>query len=101
MTDDELLKIDGNNFKAEKILFNSGEFAIAYGSFKKEGNYIAMRWLHTKGGYPISQKGDPQWFMLEKGFDRAILLSLIGKEYADEKNVIKLYKSILQNKEIK
>jgi hypothetical protein len=101
MTNDKLLKIDRDNFKAEKILFNSEKFAIAYGSFRDEGGYIGMRWTHTKKGYPFSSKGEPQWFMLERELDTAILLSLIGKKGAEEEDVIKLYKSLLPKKGIK
>ena len=72
--------VNPQNFKVENILFNNGEFSIAYGIWEDGKKYLAMRWNgdnENDSGYPKAF-GNPMWFILTDELTIPILKSLIN-----------------------
>jgi hypothetical protein len=55
-----------NKFHVHTVIYNNGEFSVAYGKWENSEIRLAMRWNGQSDdeiGYP-SQGGNPLWFQL-------------------------------------
>ena len=55
-----------NKFHVHTVIYNNGEFSVAYGKWENSEVRLAMRWNGQSDdeiGYP-SQGGNPLWFQL-------------------------------------
>lgn len=56
-------------FNTFTVIYNDGEFSVAYGAWENGEPRLAMRWngdTEDDIGYP-SQGGNPLWFQLPNG----------------------------------
>lgn len=84
--------VNPKNFEVDQILFNNGEFSIAFGTWQKRTKNIAMRWNGNENGdvgYP-KVFGNPMWFIVDLNIQNPLLQSLIGLNGADNELIIKL-----------
>ena len=94
-------KVNPSNFKLIEVLYNNGEFSIAYGIYDggKEP-VIAMRWngKNEKSlGFPYMgdrKTGAPVWFVIPDMLKITILRSIIGLPNAKSKEILKILENI-------
>ncbi len=84
-------EVNTSNFELREVLYNNGEFSIAYGKYDggKEP-VIAMRW-NGKGagvGYPKSASGEPRWMVVHDELKIPFLKSILGNEKAKSDKVL-------------
>ncbi|KAF0206107.1 MAG: hypothetical protein FD173_421 [Gallionellaceae bacterium] len=70
--------VNPGNFSVERVIYNNGEFSIAYGVWEKTQKVIAMRWNGDDKdmGYPKTF-GNPMWFIVHSDLKPMILKGLI------------------------
>lgn len=58
-------KVTPAKFKVHTVIYNNGEFSVAYGRWENSDSRLAMRWNGDGQdiGYP-NQGGNPLWFQL-------------------------------------
>ena len=58
-------KVKPGKFHKHTIIYNNGDFSVAYGLWDNTDNRLAMRWNGDEDeiGYP-NQGGNPLWFQL-------------------------------------
>ena len=83
-------EVNTSNFELREVLYNNGEFSIAYGIYEggKEP-VIAMRW-NGKGagvGYPRKDK-EPRWMVVHDELKIPFLKSILGNENAKSDKVL-------------
>ncbi len=75
------------NFTVDKIVFNNGNFAVAWGWDVDDQKHLAMRWNgddDNVGSYPVtSNKKYPLWFFLPQELTLPIARGLLGNHYSD------------------
>ncbi|MEK8019917.1 MAG: hypothetical protein VSS75_023850 [Candidatus Parabeggiatoa sp.] len=73
-----------HNFKDHKILYNDGNFSIAWGKWENGDKHLAMRWNGGPGdvGYPKAF-GNPVWFLIPRNLSIPILRGVLGAEFSD------------------
>lgn len=94
-------EVNPSNFKLREVLYNNGEFSIAYGIYDggKEP-VIAMRWngKNEKSlGFPYMgdrKTGTPVWFVIPDMLKITILRSIIGLPNAKSKEILKILENI-------
>ena len=84
-------EVNTSNFELREVLYNNGEFSIAYGKYDggKEP-VIAMRW-NGKGagvGYQKSASGEPRWMVVHDELKIPFLKSILGNEKAKSDKVL-------------
>lgn len=84
-------EVNTSNFELREVLYNNGEFSIAYGKYDggKEP-VIAMRW-NGKGagvGYPKSALGEPRWMVVHDELKIPFLKSILGNVKAKSDKVL-------------
>ena len=94
-------KVNPSNFKLREVLYDNGEFSIAYGIYDggKEP-VIAMRWNGKNEeslGFPYMgdyKTGTPVWFVIPDMLKITILRSIIGLPNAESKEILKILEKI-------
>ena len=73
--------VNPGNFKVEKVLFDNGNFSVAYGIWEKKDKVIAMRWNgeNDDKGYPKTF-GHPMWFIVDNDLKSMIIKGLIDMD---------------------
>lgn len=67
--------VNPRNFKVTKIIFDNGEFSIAYGCWEGDNGTLAMRWNgegEEDQGYPKTF-GNPMWFIVHGDLKEAFI----------------------------
>ena len=84
-------EVNTSNFELREVLYNNGEFSIAYGKYDGGKELvIAMRW-NGKGagvGYPKSASGEPRWMVVHDELKIPFLKSILGNEKAKSDKVL-------------
>gem|GEM_PF-933018 len=76
--------VNPHNFKVQQVLYNDGDFSVAWGEWQDGNMRLAMRW-NGEGddpGYPSAFR-NPIWFLLSDKLDLLIFRSLFGAESVD------------------
>ena len=88
-----------NKFKCDVILYDNGEFSIAYGKYDGgDKPVIVMRWngKNEKSlGFPYMgdyEKGTPVWFVIPDMLKTTILRSIIGLPNAKSEEILRILK---------
>lgn len=83
-------KVNAPNFELREVLYDNGEFSIAYGIYEKGSSpVIAMRW-NGKGagvGYPRKDK-EPRWMVVHDELKIPFLKSILGNVKAKSDKVL-------------
>lgn len=68
------------HFSVQKIVFNNGDFSIAWGNKDDGQKCLAMRWNGDdhKLGFPTSFGRSPLWFYLPPELTLSIVRGLLG-----------------------
>lgn len=74
-------KVNPRNFKVTKLIYNDGEFAIAWGEWEDGTMRLGMRWNGDPSnaqdmGYP-KVFGNPCWFVLPEDLTRNIFAAIM------------------------
>ena len=87
--------VNPKNFKVKQVIFNNGDFSIAYGEWKEDVSCLGMRWNGSKDdvGYP-KLFNNPVWFILPEELTVPLALSLFGKEQANAENILAVLQKI-------
>ena len=90
-----------SKFPVEEVIFNDGEFSIAYGEWNGERECIGMRWdgEGDDPGYP-KLFSNPVWFVLPKELSIPILVTLIEKKGANNSGIMHILSRLLKNDRI-
>ncbi len=84
-------EVNAPNFELKEVLYDNGEFSIAYGKYDGGKELvIAMRW-NGKGtgvGYPKSVSGAPRWMVVHDELKIPFLKSILGDENAKSDKVL-------------
>jgi len=88
--------VNPNNFKVENILYNNGDFSIAYGKWDDSRFSIAMRWNGDGNdpGYPKLFK-KPVWFLIDDDLKMPFLKSLLELDSSENELIIETLKKEL------
>ncbi len=76
--------VNPRNFQVQQVLYNDGDFSIAWGKWQGGNMRMAMRW-NGEGddpGYPSAFK-NPIWFLVSDKLDIQIFRALFGAESVD------------------
>lgn len=86
--------VNPSNFKVKNILFDNGDFAVAYGKWKDESYSLAMRWNGQGNdiGYPKS-RNYPMWFIIHDSMKIPIVKTLIGIPNSNFQSIIETLKT--------
>lgn len=89
--------VNPNNFNVEYILYDNGNFSIAYGIWEKSKSSIAMRWNGNGNdpGYP-KLFNNPVWFLIDDDLKLPIIKSLLKLSGSKKENIIKTLKKELK-----
>ena len=82
------------NFELVEIVYDNGEFSIAYGRFYGGEMCIAVRWNgedDADAGYPKTF-GNPMWFIIDNRLKTLLLKSLIGEKHSNKLEIIEILK---------
>lgn len=81
--------VNPQNFQVDKILYNDGDFSIAWGQWENNEMRLGMRWNGEAEdpGYP-KLFNHPVWFVLPEALALPILKSLIGINSSVNNNVL-------------
>lgn len=78
------------NFNVIEIIYDNGDFAIAYGNYKEYAPpCLAMRWNGEgdDAGYPKTF-GHPMWLIFDNRLKIPFLKSLLGDTYAKNDKIL-------------
>lgn len=83
--------VNPKNFELIEIIYDNGDFSIAYGIFEKTNKCIGMRWNgdisnNDDKGYPKVFK-NPMWFILTDELKKPLLKSLLGLPNTKSKEI--------------
>lgn len=81
-----------SKFPVDRLLYDDGEFAVAWGSYEGGPRRLGMRWSGDPNnpddtGYPKLFK-HPVWFMLPEALNVAFARALVGTPSADQQAVL-------------
>jgi len=82
--------VNPNNFAVDKILYDDGDFSIAFGTWEDGTKSIGMRWngvSDADAGYP-KVFGNPMWFLIPDNLATEFMKSLLGNQYATSSVII-------------
>ena len=81
------------NFELVEIVYNNGEFSIAYGRFYGGEMCIAVRWNgedDADAGYPKTF-GNPMWMIVHNDLKIPFLKSIFGNEFSKNDIILKIF----------
>lgn len=87
------------NFEVQSIVYNDGDFSVAYGRWKDDTMQLAMRWngdTEEEKGYPKTF-GNPMWFIVSSGIKKTILKSLLESKHSKSKDILEILLSEEKN----
>lgn len=82
-----------SDFKVKEIIYNNGNFAIAYGNFRQDAiPCLAVRWNLDENnpndlGYPNNGK-EPKWLVIDNDLKIPFLKSILGNPNAKNDKVL-------------
>ncbi len=81
--------VNPQNYRVESVLFDDGDFSIAWGEWEAGTMCLAMRW-NGEGNDPGYPKlfGNPVWFVLPESVTLPLLRGLIGTESTVSDNIL-------------
>lgn len=77
-------KVNPNNFKVDKVIYDDEEFSIALGKWADNTKVIGMRWNGDEDeslGYP-NAFGKPMWFVVPTPLAKEFIKTLLGNEHS-------------------
>jgi len=76
--------VNPQNFHVHHILFNDGEFSIAWGEWEDGTLRLAMRW-NGEGSDPGYPKlfSNPVWFLLPDSLTISVLSGILGSQFSN------------------
>lgn len=76
--------VNPHNFRVHQIVYNDGDFSIAWGEWEDGSMRLAMRWNGEGGdaGYPKTF-GNLVWFLLPGSLTIPMIRDVIGTESSD------------------
>lgn len=89
--------VNPRNFETLDVLYNNGEFSIAYGLWEGRNRVLAMRWNgedDNDAGYPKTF-GHPMWFIIDGELNLTFVRSLIGARNSNNEAVLKVLNELL------
>lgn len=88
--------VNPRNFTLEEVVYDNGEFSIAYGRFENSVSRLAMRWNggDNEAGYPKTF-GNPMWFIVHDDLKQVILKSLIGVDSSKKNALLKILEDVI------
>jgi len=84
--------VNPRNFTVKSIIYNDGDFSIAWGEWEDGEMHLAMRWngdSNDDAGYPKTF-GHPVWFLIPENLTIDITRSLVGNKAANAAAVEKI-----------
>jgi len=90
------------NFLRDSIIFDNGNFSVAWGTWGGEDNggdkCLGMRWNGDGNdpGYPKLFK-NPVWFIIPEDLTASMLKTLLGKESAENDKILETLKELIDN----
>jgi hypothetical protein len=81
--------VNPHNFHVHNVIYNDGEFAIAWGEWEDNTMRLAMRWNGEgdDAGYPKTF-GNPVWFLLPENLTTPIIKGILGIESTDNQAML-------------
>ncbi len=82
--------VNPHNFHVERVLFTSGGFSIAWGTWEGHDQRLGMRWdgnADGDAGYPKTF-GHPVWFIIEDTLRVPLVKALLGCEGARNSDIL-------------
>lgn len=82
--------VNPHNFKVDSIIYNDGDFSIAWGEWEDGSMHLAMRWNgEADAGYPKTF-GHPVWFLLPDGLTVDIVSGVLGNSNTNKSAIAKI-----------
>ncbi len=87
-----------SKFPVEEILYDDGDFSIAWGSYEEGQRILGMRWNGEEGdaGFP-KLFGNPVWMVLPAALTVPIVSGLVGRASAKQDAVIRTLEVLRQS----
>ena len=89
--------VNDSMFPVHKVLYNDGEFSIAWGTWDKGNKCLGMRWnqSHTEIGFPMGKGGRPIWLVIPQNLSLPIVTALLGGAPADNSALLQVLQELL------
>lgn len=86
-------QVNPHNYQVHQILYNDGDFSIAWGQWEDGTMRVALRWNGEgdDAGYPKTF-GHPVWFQLPEHLTIPVLRGILGLESSRAKSIMEVIK---------
>ena len=82
--------VNPHNFRVESVVYNDGDFSIAWGEWKDGSYHLAMRWNgENNAGYPKTF-GHPVWFLLPDSLTVDIIRGILGNSNSNKVAIVQI-----------
>lgn len=89
------IDVNPHNFQVHQIIYNDGDFSIAWGRWEDGNMHLAMRWNGDgDAGYPKTF-GNPVWFLIPGNLSIPILRGVLGAEFSNAEAIADAIKDII------
>ncbi len=91
--------VNPSNFRDAQIVYNNGEFSIAYGTWENGNRVLGMRWNGEDNNDPGFPKvfRNPMWFIIDSDLHLPFLRSLVGISNSDSEKLLTVLEEIISN----
>jgi hypothetical protein len=90
--------VNDSMFPVHKVLYNDGEFSIAWGTWRQSGkNGLGMRWdfQPKEPGFPTGYNNCPRWLVIPEDLSLPIVTALLGRTPADNNTLLQVLQELL------
>jgi hypothetical protein len=87
-----------SKFPVEAVLYDDGDFAIAWGSYDGGPRVLGVRWNggEADAGYP-KLFGNPVWMVIPGALTVPIVSGLVARASADQQAVIRVLETLRES----
>lgn len=87
--------VNPRNYQVRQVIYNDGEFSIAWGEWEDGTMRVAMRWNGEgdNAGYPKTF-GNPVWFQLPEDLSVSVLRGILGHNSSRTESIIEVLRDV-------
>ena len=94
------MEVNDNGFSVDCVLYDDGDFSVAWGTWDKNNRCLGMRWNGDENskypaGFPIGKGGRPVWLVIPADLSVPFISALLAKASADQSALLKVLRELL------